>query len=66
MSDKMTIKERLASLEQKVVSEFGYIKDKIDNHLETHSKKESRLTAGIITLGIGLILLVLKMLIFNN
>lgn len=58
----MTIVERLASLEQKVVSEFGYIKDKLDNHLETHSKKETRLTTTIITLAVGLVLLIIKVI----
>lgn len=58
----MTIVERLAKLEQKVVSEFANIKETLNNHLETHSKRETRLTTTIITLAVGLILLIIKMI----
>jgi len=37
----MTIIERLAKLEEKVLGGFKSIEGKIDNHLHTHEKKET-------------------------
>jgi len=61
----MTIEERLAILEQKVEDGFSYIKENLKNHLESHSKRENRLTTTIITISIGFITLLIKYLFFN-
>ena len=60
-----TTKERLAALEKEVKLGFEYIKDILDNHLKTHSRRETRLTTTIITLAIGIKILIIKTLIFN-
>lgn len=46
----MTIGERLAKLEQKVIDGFKGIESKLDNHLKSHEKKETFQQRLIITL----------------
>lgn len=54
MANKTTIRERLATLEEKVENGFAHICKKFDNHLETHNKKEAFQRRLILTL-IGII-----------